>query len=104
MIRIAAHQRGEIEGDAEARPAGRQQRLVATVGLLRRTEPGKLPHRPELAAVAGLMNPTRVRESARFRDVASGIDTGEILSRVETLNRTARDGREGRRPFAALFQ
>ena len=63
MIGIAAHQRRQIEGDAEAGAAGRQQSLVALVGLFRRPEPGKLPHRPELAAVAGRMNAASVGKS-----------------------------------------
>ena len=70
VIGIAAHQRREIEGDAQPGAAGRQQRLVARVGLLRRAEPGKLPHRPQLAAVAGGMNAARVGEDAGRRETS----------------------------------
>ena len=52
MVRIAAHQRRQIERDAQPGAAGREQLLVALVGLLGRPEPGELAHRPELAAVA----------------------------------------------------
>ena len=46
-------------------PPAREQRLVALVGVFRRPEPGELPHRPELAAVAGGMDAAGVREHAR---------------------------------------
>ena len=67
VIGIAPHQRRQIERDAQAGAAGREQRLVALVGLFRRPEPGKLPHRPELAAVAGRVDAARVGELARGR-------------------------------------
>ena len=67
VIGIAAHQRRQIERDAQAGAAGRQQLPVARVGLLRRAEPGELPHRPQLAAVAGGVDAARVRELPRDR-------------------------------------
>ena len=72
VIGIAAHQRRQIERHAQAGAAGREQRLVARVGVLRRPEPGKLPHRPQLAAVAGGVNAARVGKRARLADVARG--------------------------------
>ena len=70
VVGIAAHQRRQIEGDAQAGAAGAQQRLVALVGLLRRAEAGELPHRPELAAVAGGVDAARVGERSGLRDIA----------------------------------
>ena len=51
VIGIAAHQRRQVKRHAEARAAGGQQMAIARVGLFRRSEAGKLPHRPQLAAV-----------------------------------------------------
>ena len=70
VVRVAAHQRRQIERDAQPGAAGREQRLVALVGLLGRAEPGELPHRPELAAVAGRVDAARVRKLARVAEVA----------------------------------
>ena len=67
VIRVATHQRRQVEGDAETGAAGREQPTIALVGLLWRPEAGKLPHRPELAAVASGMNAARVREIPRGR-------------------------------------
>jgi len=64
VVGIAAHQRREVERDAQPRAARLQQLLVALVGLVRRSEPGELAHRPQLAAVAGRMNAARIRERA----------------------------------------
>ena len=90
VIRIAAHQRRQVERDAQAGAAGREQRLVAAVGLLRRAEPGKLPHRPELAAIAGGVDAARVGKLAG----RAGIDAGDVVGGVERLDRPAGDRRE----------
>ena len=65
MIGVAAHQRRQVEGDAQAGAAGGDQFLVAGVGLLGRAEAGELPHRPQLAAVAGGVDAADVGELAR---------------------------------------
>ena len=70
--------------------------LVARVGLLRRAEPGELPHRPELAAVAGRVNAARVGKRAGVADVARVVDRGEVVGRVEAFDRPAGDRRERR--------
>src|SRR5437762_5452168 len=97
VVGIAPHQRRQIERDAQAGAARAQQCLVARVGLLRRAEAGELPHRPELAAVAGGVNAARVRKLAGVRDVARVVDRLDVLSRVEALDRAAGDRRELRR-------
>ena len=71
VVRIAPHQRRQVERDAEAGAARREQRLVARVGLLGRAEAGELPHRPELAAVAGGVDAARVRKLAGIAEVAA---------------------------------
>ncbi len=55
-------------------PPACEQRLVARVGVLGRAEPGKLPHRPELAAVAGGVDAARVGELAGGAEVRRGVD------------------------------
>ena len=55
-------------------PPACEQRLVALVGVLRRAEAGELPHRPELAAVAGRVDAAGVGERARVVDVARVVD------------------------------
>ena len=67
MIGIAAHQRRQIEGHAQAGRPCRQQLAVAVIGVFRHPEPGKLPHRPELALIAGWMNAARIGDTFRDR-------------------------------------
>ena len=104
VIRIAAHQRRQVEGDAEAGAAGLQQRLVARVGVFRRPEPGELAHRPELAAVAGRMDAAGVGEHAGIVDVAVVVDPLDVLSRIEPLDRPAGDRGEARGALGRLLQ
>ena len=103
VIGIASHQRRQVEGDAQPGAAGGEQRLVALVGLLRRAEPGELPHRPELAAVAGRVNAARVGKLARVADVAAVVDALQILGGVEALDGPAGDRRERLRPLGRLL-
>ena len=90
VVRIAAHQRGQVEGDAQPGAAGGEQRLVAAVGVLGRPEPRELPHRPQLAAVTRRMNAAGVGKRARQVEIADGVDVSEIVGRVETVRSDAR--------------
>ena len=67
VIGIAAHQRRQVERHAEPCAAGRQQMAITRVGLFRRAEARKLPHRPQLAAVAGGVDAAGVWEDAGIR-------------------------------------
>ena len=51
MVRVVPHLCRQIEGDAQAADALRQQVAIAAIGFLRRREPVVLPHRPEPASV-----------------------------------------------------
>ena len=67
VVRIAAHERWQIEGDAQTGAARGEQGPVSLVGLLRRPKTGKLPHRPELAAIARRVDAAGVRETPPVR-------------------------------------
>src|SRR6185436_10224957 len=96
VIGIAAHQRREIEGNAQTGAALLQQSSIALVGLFGRTEARKLPHRPRLAAIAGCVNASSVRKLAGIPEIARVVDIRDALGRVETLDRTLRLFRVGR--------
>ena len=104
VIGIAAHQRRQVEGHAEPAAARLEQRLEALVGLLRRPEPGELPHGPELAAVAGRVNAAGVGELAGIVQVARRIEVGQVVRGVETVDRAAGDRRERDRALGRLLQ
>ena len=82
-------------------PPACEQRLVARVGFLRRPEPGKLAHRPELAAVAGGMDAARVGKLARRAGIAR---LGQIVAGVEAIDRPAGNGRELRATLGRFLQ
>src|SRR5207247_5132794 len=64
----------------------------------------ELPHRPELAAVPGRMNASRVRKLARVVDVMGVIDAVEILRRIQPIDWAPGDCREGGRALRRLLQ
>ena len=85
MVGVASHQRRQIEGDAQARAAGRQQPTISLVGLLRRPEPGKLPHRPELPAIAGRVDAARIRKFPGVAQIARVVERRDALRGVEDV-------------------
>ena len=66
MVGIAAHQRRQIERNAQAGRTRRQQLSIPPVRVLRRPKPRELPHRPELA------RGSRSDECLACRDTAPG--------------------------------
>ena len=101
MVGIAAHQRRQVEGHAQAGAARRNQLLVALVGLLRRPEPGELAHGPELAAVAGRVNAADVGKLTR---VVGVVEAFEIVGGIEALDQAAGNGRERTLALGRLAQ
>jgi hypothetical protein len=85
MIRITAHQCRQIERDAEARTAGREQLVIPLVGLSGSPEARKLPHGPQLAAVPIAVEPTGERGAAGIADVASVLEVADVVGRVDAL-------------------
>jgi hypothetical protein len=65
VIRVVAHQRGQIERRGQARLTRLQELMKARVRLLRAAKTRELPHRPELAPVAARLESARVRKFTR---------------------------------------
>ena len=95
VIRIAPHQRGQVERDAQARAAVGQQLLVARVRLFRRPEPRKLPHRPRLAVIAGGVDASRVGKLSGVAEIALIVEGLDVSGRVERGDGTPGDRRPG---------
>ena len=68
VIGVIAHLCGEVERDAQAADALRQEVLVPGIRLLRCAEAGVLAHRPQPPAVHRLLNPASVWELPRQTD------------------------------------
>ena len=100
VVRVAAHQRRQVEGDAQTGAARLEQLPVALVRGFRRPEPGKLAHRPELAPVAAAVDAARVRKRARIAEVAVVVERRHVAGPVDPLHRTQRDGPERPGAFA----
>ena len=93
----------QVERDAEARAAGREQLLVAGVGLLGRPEPRELPHRPEPSAVHRGVDAARGGRVAGETHIALGLPIGEVRRGVKPANRVPRNRGKVRGPFSRLF-
>ena len=70
MVRVVAHLRRQVEGDAQAADALREQIAVARVRLGGRPEAGVLPHRPQPAAVHRRLDAAGERKLAGEAEVA----------------------------------
>ena len=78
VVRVAAHLRREVEGDAEARLPLRQQVGVALVRLLRRAEAGVLAHRPEAPAVHVRLDAAREGRPTGYAEIADGVEVAGV--------------------------
>src|SRR5581483_2428051 len=99
IVRIAAHERRKIEGGGKARLAMRQQVFEPLVGIFRSSKAGKLPHRPDLSAIAIRMNAARVWELSWKRnmvEILAGRRTSglRIRRRIEQIDRFTRKRRK----------
>src|SRR5262249_21878002 len=92
-VRVVAHLRWEVEGDAEPRDPLGQQVPVARVRLARGAEAGVLAHGPEAAAVHGRLNAAGERELAGEAQLGFGIPAGQILWRACEIGGRGRLGR-----------
>ena len=91
MVGVVAVERRQVEGDREAGLALREQVLEALVGVGGGAEAGELPHRPELAAVAGRVDAARVRELAGDADLALRVEVRRLLGGDEVRHLHAGD-------------
>jgi hypothetical protein len=89
VVGVAAHQGRHVERDGEASLPLRQQELESRVRLLRRAEPGELPHRPQPAAVHRVIHAARHGEVARVSEIPPVVHVGHVLGRVDGLQRFA---------------
>ena len=71
-----------------------QKVLESLIGFFRRAKPGKLAHCPKLAAVAGRMDTSRIRELTWIRDVAIKVDVLNVRRTVETVDLFERNSLE----------
>jgi hypothetical protein len=85
VVRVATHQRRQVEGDAQTGAAGRKQTTVALVGLFRRPEARKLAHRPELAVVASGVNAARVRKVPGVAQIPVVVERFDALRGVKNV-------------------
>ena len=88
MVRVVAHLRRQIEGDAQAADALREQIAIARVRLRGRSEAGVLPHRPQPAAVHRRLDAAREREFAGEAEFRRRVPAGEIVRRAYRGGRT----------------
>ena len=90
VVRVVAHLRRQVEGDAQAGDALCEQIAVAPVRLRRGPEPRVLPHRPQPAPVHRRLDAAREREGAGKAEVGVRIPAVE---RVGIGKRCAHDRR-----------
>lgn len=85
MVRVVAHEGGEVKGGGETGLAGFQEGVETPVGLLGAAEASKHPHGPELAAVHTGLHAARVRKLAGVAQVTLGVPFAQIVRRVDRL-------------------
>jgi hypothetical protein len=69
MVRIHAHLRRQIEGDAQTGDALREQIAIALVGFFRCAEAGVLPHGPQPRPIHLGIDAARIGELAGLRQL-----------------------------------
>ena len=108
VVGVVAHLGRQVEGDRQAAGAGRDQLVVALVGLRGGAEAGVLAHRPGPAGVHRRVDAAGERVLARLAEPGRRVQAGERLRAVDRLERqtglgavlVARAGRAGRGSFA----
>ncbi len=82
VVGVVAHLRRQIEGDAQAVDALREQVAVARVRLGGRAKPGVLPHRPQPAAIHRRLDAAREREFAGEAELGHWVSDRGLSSGV----------------------
>src|SRR6185436_3799814 len=101
MIRVIAHQGGQIERNRESTAAVFQQIFVALVCFLRGSKARELPHREKFSPISrGVYAASEGRLSGIAEILVVTPVLGQIPASVEPADRNAGDRRE---PGAAMF-
>ena len=79
MVRVVAHLRRQVERDAQAADALREQIAVARVRFRGGAEAGVLPHRPQPAAIHRRLDAARERKLAGEAELAGRVPAGEVV-------------------------
>ena len=79
VVRVVADLRRQIEGDAQAADALRQQVAVAAVRLRGGPKACVLPHRPQPAAIHRRLDAAGEWKLARIREIAFGVEAGQVF-------------------------
>src|SRR5258708_26992283 len=90
------HKSWKVICDRETSLSFSQKVPESLVCLFRPAKPGKLTHGPELAAIAGRVYPSRIRELTRERDIKIKIDVGHVRGAIEPVDFFERNGLETR--------
>src|SRR5258707_2202164 len=98
------HKSWKVICDRETSLSFSQKVPESLVCLFRPAKAGKLTHRPELAAIAGRVYPSRIRELTGERDVKIKIDVGHIRGAIEPVDFFERNGFEIRFTLALMLQ
>ena len=85
MIGVVSHLRRQIECDAQAGDAIREQVPISLVRFLGGRKAGVLPHRPEPPAVHGRLDPARKRVPAGLSEGGRGIPSDKICGRASVV-------------------
>src|SRR5207245_10011429 len=90
VIGVVAHQRGHVERGRETGLPLLEQILEAKVGILRPSEAGKHPHRPEPAPIHRRIDAAGEWIIARTSELLVDRPPAEALRRVQRLDRETR--------------
>src|SRR5205085_368861 len=86
VVGVVPHLRGQVEGAAQPRLAGGEEELEPLVGLLRRPEPGVLPHRPRPPPIHLRVDAPGVRRLPRQTELCVRVEALEVPRRVDGLD------------------
>ena len=103
MVRVVSHLRRQIEGDAQAVDALREQIPITLVRFGRRGEAGVLAHRPQASAIHRRLDAAGERKLAREADVGGGAAPREVLRRAHGRGRVRPRSVDGLAHRARLY-
>jgi hypothetical protein len=95
VIAVQTHQGRQVERRAQAGLAALDEEFEPLVGLPRRAKAGKLPHRPQPAAIHRGVDAPRVGILAGETERGLVVEVLQAVGRVKRLDRRAADGRGG---------